>query len=110
MKLPHGESAYVPQPKLTEYLLSETHPIGQSKARLLRAAGFNESNVSALEQALLAIARSEDVSETEETGYGVKYVIEGSLQTPGGDPLRMRTVWVIEPEENQPRFVTAYPA
>ena len=45
MKLPNRENAYIPPRKLTEYLLSETHSIGKSKAKFFRAIGFDEENV-----------------------------------------------------------------
>jgi len=63
MKLPNREKAYIPLVKLKDYLLSETHLIGKSKAKLLRSAGFNETNVSLLKQGLMAIANSEDTKD-----------------------------------------------
>ena len=48
MKLPNYKNAYIPNEKLTEYLLSETHPTGNSKAKLFRSLGFNETNTSLL--------------------------------------------------------------
>src|SRR5260221_12841815 len=70
MKLPNCEKSYIPQPKLTNYLLSETHAVGKSKAVFLRAIGFSGNNVSDLEGQLLEIARTEDVVEVKETPYG----------------------------------------
>jgi hypothetical protein len=89
--------------------LSETHAVGRSKARLFRSLGFNENNVSLLKQGLIAIAHSEDVKEVISSPYGVKYIIEGLLQTPVGDSIRIRTIWIIEKGQERPRFVTAYP-
>jgi hypothetical protein len=109
MNLPHCEKAYVPRQKLTEYMLSETHPVGRSKAQFLRAAGFNERNVDLLERALLAIARGEEVIETVPSSYGEKFVVDGMLATPDGSLLRVRTIWILEHGDNRPRFVTAYP-
>ncbi|MFZ3091650.1 MAG: DUF6883 domain-containing protein [Nitrospirota bacterium] len=63
MRLQNKEYAYVPLAKLLDYLLSETHPVGKSKAKYLRSLGFNEINVNLLKEGLLAIARSEDVKE-----------------------------------------------
>jgi hypothetical protein len=108
MKLPNRENAYIAPPKLTDYLLSETHPVGKSKARLLRAVGFDETNVHLLEQHLLAISHSGEVEEVEATPHGTKYVVEGPLPTPVGGILHMRTVWIIDTGQSRPRFVTAY--
>lgn len=43
MKLENKEYAYIPLAKLLDYLLSETHPVGKSKAKYLRSLGFNEA-------------------------------------------------------------------
>lgn len=110
MKLQNKENAYIPTAKLLNYLLSETHPIGKSKARYLRSMGFNETNVNLLKERLIAIAKSENVKETISSSHGVKYVIDGLLQTPVGISTQIRTIWVIEKGQERPRFVTAYPA
>jgi hypothetical protein len=109
MRLQNKEYAYVPLAKLLDYLLSETHPVGKSKAKYLRSLGFNEINVNLLKEGLLAIARSEDVKEAISSSHGVKYVIDGTLQTPSGAFIRVRTIWVIDKDMDRPRFVTAYP-
>lgn len=40
MLLPNREKAYVPERKLTSYLLSLTHPVGKSKAQFFYRHGF----------------------------------------------------------------------
>ena len=109
MKLPNRETAYIPPPKLVNYLLSPSHPVGGSKARFFRSAGFDETNAASLEQALIDIARSEDVTEVEHTRHGMKYTVEGDLQTPAKGVRRIRTIWIIDVGQERPRFVTAYP-
>ena len=109
MKLPNRENAYIPPSKLREYLLSQTHPIGRSRASFLKAVGFDETNVDVLEQTLIAIAQSEDVKEATSSPHGMKYVIDGMIQTPAGNVVEVRTVWIIDRGQDSPRFVTAYP-
>jgi hypothetical protein len=110
MKLPNRENAYIPSLKLHDYLLSETHSVGRWKAKFFRALGFDETNMDVLEQRLKAIARSEDVRDVMSSVHGTKYVIEGSLETPIGRLVHVRTVWIIDAGQDRPRFVTAYPA
>lgn len=110
MRLPNAENAYIPASKLTDYLLSETHPIGRAKAQLLLAAGFDRNNVNILEQGLIAIAHIEEVREVTPSAYGTKYVIDGSLRSPNGSLVQLRTVWIIDRNHSDPRFITAYPA
>jgi len=109
MKLPNQENAYIPSPKLHDYLLSRTHSVGRWKARFFRALGFDETNVDVLEQSLIAIAHSEDVKDVVSSAHGTKYIIEGSLETPAGSRVQVRTVWIIDAGQDRPRFVTAYP-
>jgi hypothetical protein len=59
--LPNRATAFIQPQKLTGYLLSETHEIGQSKAKLLRTFGFNDNNVELLQQELLKIAYTQDI-------------------------------------------------
>jgi hypothetical protein len=110
MKLPAGEHAVIPPAKLVDYLLSLTHPVGRSKARFLRAAGFDETNVSTLEHGLLAIARNGDVIQTQSSPHGTKFAVEGELSAPIGGVMFLRTIWIIETGQAHPRLVTAYPA
>ena len=92
MLLSNRNEAHVPPAKLLEYLLSETHTVGRSKARFFRSFGFDETNVVALEQGLLTIAQTATVAEVAQSPFGTKYVLDGSLETPTGDSVRVRTV------------------
>jgi hypothetical protein len=109
MQLPNHLQAYIPPQKLHAYLLSETHAVGQAKAKFFRALGFNETNVSLLEQGLLAIAHGATVQEVVASPHGTKYVLEGVLETPSGTSPLICTVWIRETGEENPCFVTAYP-
>jgi hypothetical protein len=95
--------------KLVEYLLSDTHPVGRSKAHVFRSVGFTLASADQLEQGLLLLARSDDVVSFAASPHGTKYVVDGTLTTPRGNTLRLRTVWIIEPGGGTPRFVTAHP-
>jgi hypothetical protein len=109
LELPNREQAFIQPAKLMGYLLSETHAVGRSKAKFFRDLGFNESNVSGLEQELLAIARSQSVTETTATVHGMKYVIIGTINAPVSRTVSVLTVWIIDAGEQAPRFVTARP-
>ncbi len=109
MQLPDNSNAYVSMSKITDYLISETHAIGKSKAKFFRSLGFDEENVGRFIQGLIRIAQTESVTDVSETAYGKKYVIDGDLETPKGDMIRLRTVWIIETGDFVPRLVTAYP-
>ena len=110
MELPNKSKANVPLEKVIDYLLSETHSVGKSKAKYFRSYGFNDENASILADALLEIAQTTQVQDSEKSQFGVKYVLDGELETPNGDMIQVRTVWIIESDSDIPRFVTAYPA
>ena len=81
MKVPLGKKAYISKDKLIDYLLSETHPVGSSKAKFFRGLGFNETNIIQLEKSLLKIANMNDIKEARRIKYGTNYVIEGNRST-----------------------------
>ena len=110
MPLPNADQAVVPLRKLTDYLLSDNHARGREKARYLRSYGFTVDRVDLLEAALHSIALMGDHIATEHTSYGTMYVVVGVSMTPAGSMIRLRTVWIVEPADPRPRFVTAYPA
>jgi len=110
MLLPNREKAAVPPEKLSGYLLSETHALGKEKARFFRAHGYSDDKVEVLQRGLLAIAMEGVVLQEVASAHGTKYVVEGRLLTPRGTIINLRTVWIVEPGDDGPRLVTAYPA
>ena len=110
MRLPNDEKAYVPEQKVRDYLLSETQAVGRAKAKYFLSLEYTEEDADQLAGDLLSIGKSEGVSQQVTSDYGTKYVIDGDLITPVGTTVRLRTVWVVEPYDERPRFVTAYPA
>jgi len=109
VKLSNRDKAVIPRNKLVKYLLSETHPVGSSKARFFRKLGFSETNVDELEKALLAIVRVNDVKNERKFEYGVNYAIDGTIETPSGERVVITSVWFVKTARSRPRFVTAYP-
>ena len=109
MTLPNGQRALIPIPKISEYLLSESHIVGRVKARYFRRLGYRSENPDVLVTALALIAERDPVRESVETAHGTKYIVDGGLQTPSGAHARIRTIWIIESNQDAPRVVTAYP-
>jgi hypothetical protein len=109
MKLPNIEQAVVPRRKRTEYLLSTTHPRGQTKSAFFAAFGFTGEAWELLSDALTRHARKNDVALTEQTPFGTSYTVDGLLSTPDGWTPMVRVVRFIELEESIPRLVTAFP-
>ena len=108
-KMPDAEVAYVPEEKITAYLLEPVHPEGGDKAAFLIRFGFRVAAPEELRDALLQHAREGTLAATRATPFGPQYAVEGPLRTPDARDPGFRTVWLRKAGEAGPRFVTAYP-
>lgn len=109
MKLPNANLAVVPERKVTHYLLNPAHSVGGSKASFFLRFGFTVDKWQTLADALLRHARENEVTETEATVHGRRYVMDGPLLAPDGTELNIRSAWFIDAVSAAPRFVTAHP-
>ena len=109
MRLPQINEAYVPEAKLSGYLLAADHASGRSKARFLNTLGFRPDQPDVLRRALLQHAADNAVGSIQQTSFGAKYLIEGRISGPTGSAAAIRSVWFVETGARGPRFVTAYP-
>lgn len=108
MLLPNRKNAFISPEKITDYLLSTSHVLGQFKARFFRGHGYLAAH--RLAHDLLDLAQNHPVVQEIPSPYGTKYIIRGKLVTPKATTIEVETVWIIEPEQHRPRLVTAYPA
>jgi hypothetical protein len=107
LKLPNVESAVVPEGKITGYLLSTTHRDGRHKAVFFLSFGFAAGDWQTLAAALLRHAKEHEVAKAENTPFGTRYVVEGTIETPNGRTPSIRSVWFVDNDQDAPRFVTA---
>ncbi len=109
MKLPNAERAYVEYTKIVDYLLSLSHLDGRNKAAFFMAFGFRVEQPEILRQALQNHGATQLLTGAAETSYGVRYTIEGPLETPDGRNPVVRTVWIVAHKRVGPRLIAAYP-
>lgn len=109
MKLPGQTSLIVPKAKLMDYLLSLTHNSGRSKAQFFLSVGFSVETWTDLADTLRWHAQTYEVTKIEESPFGLRYVIEGWIQTPVDRRVYIRSVWFDDQDGSPIRFVTAYP-
>ena len=110
MKLPNADRAVVEIEKLIDYCLSPEHPRGKHKARVFRAAcGLTSEHAEDMRQQLLDIAIQNDATESPQSAFGRRYVVECTLTGPIGGAVVV-TAWIVRDGENFPRFVSAYVA
>ena len=109
MREPDFSVAVVEMGKLVDYLTSSIHPNGKSKARFFAQMGFTPGEWKPLATALQEHAHSNPVATLARTPFGVKYTVDGHLETPSGSRPVIRTVWIVTSKHPAPRLVTAYP-
>ena len=107
--MPNADTAWITREKITEYLLSSTHPEGRSKAEFFHRLGFRIERWQVLEAALLDHGRTGTAVDQMPAPFGLHYVVEGPLGTPDGRSSLIRTVWIVERGQTAPRLITAYP-
>lgn len=105
---PDWSAAVVPDAKLRDYLLAADHPEGGPKAAFFLSVHFSASDLAAFAYALRRQASFAVVSSAE-SRYGVKFIADGPILSPSGSEPWIRSVWILEPGSEAPRFVTAYP-
>jgi hypothetical protein len=110
LQLPHLNNALIEDLKLSGYLLSDTHPTGRFKAAFFRQFGFRVDAIDELKDALVAHATAHDVSSLQQTRFGTKYRITGTLRSPDGRDPNVCAVWFIATGADAPRLVTVFPA
>lgn len=105
MKLPHD--AIIATAKLTRYLLVWRE--ADDKSRFLAQAGYGQDNWQQLEADLIQILLLDALPSHESNRFGDVYEIRGMLVGPNGVELSIITIWMIEYETQQTKFITLYP-
>lgn len=78
------------------------------KAKFFLAFGFTLAQWQVLRDALAHHVVTHEYSTEIPLDDGVKYVIEGALQTPDGRNPLVRSVWMIDGGRSYPRLISAY--
>jgi len=109
MKLSDSNELVVEREKIVGYLLNPGHADNGGKAAFFMQLGFKTEQWEILAAALKTLAIESDVTKVNESVHGKKYVIIGQIQSPGGKTPRVKTIWVVDKNQNTARLVTAYP-
>lgn len=110
MKIPNNHQSFVEDSKITEYLLSETHEKGKDKAAFFKRFGFNITDMDTFRDSLLQHSIERDIEKTKDSEHGIKYILKCEINTPDKRNPCIITIWIVENGQQEPRFVTAYPA
>ena len=108
MKLSARDAIIDPR-KLRDYLLSDEHPDGRSKAHYLVLLGYEQDHWERLAEDLRQQILPLDARHLEDSPWGSKYEILGVLRGPSGRTGGIRSIWVVRRRETRPRLVTLTP-
>jgi hypothetical protein len=108
VKLPKADTVRIDEGKVRGYLLSREHPVGRFKARVFAAVGFEAAMAEEFVRQIRGIGAAGEVLAVEDTEFGRKYTVPGSLVGAKGT-LAVLTVWIQEPRREDVRLVTVLP-
>ena len=103
MFVPNAAQAVIATPKITDYLLKNP-----GKAKFFLAFGFTLAQWHVLRDALLRHVVIHEYAKEILLDDGVKYIVEGFLQSPDGRNPQVRSVWMIDDGRSYPRLISAY--
>lgn len=108
MVLPNAENAIVPEEKILGYVLNAEHFDGKNKARVFESVfGINAVNANVLiEKIKKAVLENKIVFEME-TPFGKKYTLDFEMEY-NGISAKVRTGWIIENGNDNPRLTSCY--
>jgi len=107
MQLPFPKTLTVEETKIVDYLLSRSN--GQGKSGFFLKFGFRPDAWKEFADALKTHALNNPVTLRVDSPYGIRYSVDGELQTPSGRRPTVRTVWILESDSDQLRLITAHP-
>lgn len=98
-------NAVIDERKLTQYLLVLLPK--DDKSQFLATAGYTLANWQQLEQDIREQILHDEATPSQNTPYGQKYEIIGTLTGRNGVVLSVKTIWIVNSEST--RFVTLFP-
>ena len=107
--IPNAENAFIDIGKLRDNAINPIHRVGSHKARLFSILlGMNMNDAETLRDILLNVVRTHEATLGERDEYGQRYVIDFLLVW-HDKQARVRSAWIVRPDEDFPRLVTCYP-
>ncbi len=108
MLLPNASKAIISMKKITDYVLSFEHFEGKNKARVFSSVlGLSKKNSEYLAGEIKNAVLTTDAVKQSVSEFGAKYTMDFDLTFENKTAL-VRTVWILENEDNFPRLITCY--
>jgi hypothetical protein len=109
MTMPNRHNSAVEDHKITDYLLNPNHKDGAPKEKFFTMHGFSLQNIEVLRTALLNHAMNRDIAKQMTSPHGDKYVLICEVETPDERNPCIKSIWIINHGELNPRLISAYP-
>lgn len=103
MFVPNAAQAVIADSKITDYLLKNS-----GKAKFFLGFGFTLAQWQVLRDNLLRHVITHEYVKGIRLDDGVKYIVEGVLQSSDGRNPQVRSVWMIDGGRSYPRLISAY--
>ena len=103
MKLP--QDAVIAEEKIRDYLLVLKSK--NDKSRWLASGGYTLDNWQRLQEDIRQLLQNK-AQRVRENPWGQLYEIQGVLEGPNGKSLHVCSIWMIESETDQVKFITLY--
>ncbi|OIN56816.1 DUF6883 domain-containing protein [Arsenicibacter rosenii] len=97
----------ITESKLTGYLLKFRDQ--DDKSNYLGQAGYTLDNWELLLADLLRLVETNDAVLDKPSVYGQSYQVIGELTGPTGRKLSVKTIWMLDIDEEKTKFITLYP-
>lgn len=106
-RLPNAIMAATDQNKIQRYVLNSNHPYGKEKARVFNSVlGYHFENWDTLSNKIFDLLQTSQVSKSEATKYGTKYVVPMRIYGERGKSMVVNTVWQFDNNSEIPRLIT----
>jgi hypothetical protein len=108
MNLPNYPEAFIDITKLSEYCLSEEHPLGKFKAYLFKnELGITKEHSLLLKDEILRGLVYSKAKKKREDHFGTRYSVNIKIRIFEKEAM-VCTAWIIRTEEDFPRLTTCY--
>lgn len=106
--LPNFEQAFIDEIKLSDYCLSEKHPVGKHKAKMFSSLlGLKSEDANLLKKAILEGLSLSEAFEGKSDEYGKRFTVNVNIRN-FDKQANVVTAWIIMHDENFPRLVICY--
>ncbi len=108
MLLPNAQNAYIPDEKLYDYCLSESHPVGKHKAVVFKEVlGIKMEEAEFLRKAILQAVLEQEAILQKTIKFGTLYIVDFELENEGKRAI-VRSAWIIPNDDPRPRMTSCY--